>query len=92
MRNELGFAFAVFLGRAEGTGFRAKDRGAGAVNGLAVHFHPRADFLEAVHFRLRNQALAGRADVKQIISAFAGDVAQVVDERRGGFEVLSSLL
>ena len=49
--------FSVALNRA---GFRAEWRGAGAVNRLAVDFHPRADFGKSFNAWLRNEAFAGR--------------------------------
>src|ERR1039458_4386087 len=40
-----------------------------AVNGLAVHFHPRADGVQIFDCALRNDSLTGRTDVEQVISA-----------------------
>ena len=50
---------------------------AGAVDGLAVDLQPAAHGPQVVLAGLRNHALGGRADVQQVVAAFADDVHQL---------------
>ena len=60
----------------------------GAADGIAVRFHPYADLFEALDGGGGDQALGGRADIEQVVAAFAGDVHQVADERLGALPVV----
>ena len=64
-----------------------EDGGGGAVDGFAVDLEPLAHLLEALDLGLRDDALGVRADVEEIVAAFAGDVDEVAEEGLGGLEV-----
>lgn len=71
----------------ETSGGDVKDRGAGAVDGLAIDLEPLAQLLEAVTPGLRDDALGVGPDVQEMVASLAGDVDEVAEEGLGGFEV-----
>ena len=52
----------------------------GAIDGLAVHLHPLADFLHAEQGCVGQVAVGIGADVEEEVAAFGHDVAQKMDE------------
>ena len=85
--DELRFAVFVLFGVAEAAGFGSEEGGFGVVDGLAIDREPLAHLLESLDLRCGDDALRIRADIQQIVAAFAGDVDQVTEEGFGGFEV-----
>ena len=59
-----------------------------AIDRLSIGFHPRADFLEPLQNRIGEDALRGRANIEQVVTALAGDVAEIVEECGSGLPVV----
>jgi len=77
----------ALLGGAPPIGFGDRTR-AGAVDGLAVDLHPRADGMERLDCFRRQAAIAFRSDVQQQISAFARRINQIADQRLVRFPIV----
>ena len=74
----------AFLGEAElpvGEGIKRT----GAVDGLAVHLHPLADFLHAEQGGVGQVAVGIGADVEEEVATLSHDIAQEMDEFVGAF-------
>jgi len=82
-----GFVAGHFCG-ATAPGQPLEGAGGGGVNRVVIDFHPCADGLEPLDAGFGDEALAGRPDVEQIISALAGDVHEVADDGPRGFPVI----
>src|SRR5208337_3513810 len=72
--DEFAFAFLVRTRVGECASLGPEGGRAGAINGFAIDLHPLAHFGQPLQAWLRDQALACRADIQQVIAAFAGDV------------------
>jgi hypothetical protein len=85
--DELGFAVAAFFCVAEGAGGDVEEGGLGVVDGFAVDAEPLAHLLEALDLGSGDNPVGIRADVEEIVAAFAGDVDEIAEEGLGGLEV-----
>ena len=63
--------------------------GSRAVDGLAVHLHPLADFLHAEEGGVGQVAVGIGTHVEEEVATFGHDVAQEVDELVGAFVSVS---
>src|SRR5271170_5811052 len=75
--DELRMAFLIFLRGAEGAGFGAEEGWAGAVDGLAVDRQPLAHLMKPLDLGCWHNAFGVRPDVKQIVTALAGDIDEI---------------
>src|SRR4051812_47376372 len=77
----------VLDGAADFPWCSAEWAGGRAIDCFAVDREPLADLLEAIDFSRGDFAEGGRADVEEVVAAFAGDVDEIVEKVARAFEM-----